>query len=125
MMRAAGRPPVLIERALAWALRSTPFSADIVGDLHEAYVDLIRGRAAAFARCWYAVQALRLMGRYALRRRPAISPARTGADQMDRLTMEIRFAIRALRKRPALTAAAAITLALGLGANAAVFGIVD
>ncbi|HXT33925.1 MAG TPA: ABC transporter permease [Vicinamibacterales bacterium] len=44
---------------------------------------------------------------------------------MDRLAMEARLAARSLLKRPGLTAAVALTLALGLGANAAVFGIID
>jgi len=44
---------------------------------------------------------------------------------MDRLLMDVRFAARALAKRPTLTAAVVLTLALGIGANAAVFGVVD
>jgi putative ABC transport system permease protein len=44
---------------------------------------------------------------------------------MSTLGLEVRHAIRSIRKRPALSAIVVVTLALGLGANAAVFAIID
>ena len=114
-------PPRVLERILHAALGSSPYRDDILGDLHEAFVSLQAQHTVAYARWWYGLQAARLAVRYALRTRPRVHTR----GHMDRLVTQIRFAVRSLVKRPWMTAAVVSTLALGIGANAAIFGVVD
>lgn len=48
-----------------------------------------------------------------------------GLPPMETLLTDIRHALRRLRRTPAFAAAAILTLALGIGANTAIFGVID
>src|SRR5829696_1642731 len=48
-----------------------------------------------------------------------------GVSVLESVAWDLRFAVRGLRANPGFTAAVVLTLGLGLGANAAMFGVLD
>jgi putative ABC transport system permease protein len=134
MKRDRVAPPALAERFLAAAFGGGDWADSILGDLHEEYADR-RERSPRAAIAWYWLHACRLAARGLMRRTrrnrtpryvaPQPIPQAPGDSLMRTLGLEIRHSLRGLAKRPVIGAIVVVTLALGLGANATVFSLVD
>ena len=120
----AVRPPRIAAWLAARLMRTSAWQDTALGDLQEEFAVIAGARGARAARRWYRREVVTLSAeRLAARARAVIAPS--GDRPMRRLTHELRLALRSLRRQPLVTAIVIGTLALGLGANAATFGMVD
>ncbi|MEZ5316267.1 MAG: ADOP family duplicated permease [Vicinamibacterales bacterium] len=117
-------PPRAAEALVRRAIADERWRDVTLGDLGEEFAGRVAATGPARARAWYWRQAGSLTVQALVDAvRAPFRPA--GGPLMSTLIRETRLAIRALRRQPLLTALVMATLALGLGANAATFGMID
>jgi len=103
---------------IATALRRDDEREMVLGDLEEQLPSKGRG--------WYWREAIAIAGHALVRPSPITeAPARRGDFLVQTMLKDVRYAWRGLFKRPLLTLTILLTLSLGLGANAAIFNLID
>ncbi|HEX6322745.1 MAG TPA: ADOP family duplicated permease, partial [Vicinamibacterales bacterium] len=118
-------PPRLARRVLQLALGRGERAPVITADLDEEFEYRVRAGGYTAARRWYWRAALGVSLSYIRRSPQRVSEPSHGASLMDSIFQDVRFAARTLRKSPGFTAAALVTLAVGIGSSTAIFSLLN
>lgn len=138
MSRPRAGPPRLAEWLLARCLPRGGVRDGVLGDLHEIFLARAAERSGGRtgAALWYWRHAAAVGGGYLLRRlrrAPVGTPAAGHTSttdgvrrgEMGDVVRDVRYALRGLARAPAFAAVALLSLALAIGANSAIFSVID
>ena len=124
-------PPRLAESLLRRVLPPGVAGESTKGDLDQEFAESLSTDSALRARVWYSLEALKFAARYG---RQEIgdwlgsgqrTAKRTGDSTMSVFMQELRYAVRRLIRSPLFSLVAVLTLAIGIGANTAIFSLVN
>ena len=116
--------PALAEWLLERTLPSGVRGRSIKGDLDQEH-DELRARDPSHSHdMWYFWESIKLAARFGVR---AITERRReqGVGLMKRLMHDLRYAWRRVGKNPGFALVAILTIAIGIGANVAIFSVVN
>src|ERR1043166_1966373 len=127
-MSSPSRPPRLAVRLLTYRL-SDEWQEFILGDLEEEF-HVRSGSSPPQARWWFWRQTIYCLATAAPantgRRTANAQPSNCSGDStVQTFLSDLRYAVRSLLRAPSFALAVIAVLALGIGANAAIFSIVN
>jgi len=121
-----GTPPGWARRLLDVSLPRGAWGRSVLADLEQEFLEIRARAGVGAARRWFAWEAVKLAGHYAADRMiRSAENADGGGGMMEEMTRNLRLALRRLRRSPGFAAVAILTIGLGIGANVAIFSLVD